>query len=121
MLGSCRRFFKSASECKASAADGDENGVPALEPRRWVVNVAIHSFGYSPRFSGSFGFGTHIGLTSDELRATPLHKRAIELFAGEECDCQLAVQLVVFEIAIKLVVGIDGAAAYRGGGACRRH
>ena len=121
MLGSCKRFVNGASECKAAAADGDENGVPALEPRRWVVNVATHSFGASFGFSGSFGFGAHIGLTSVELRAPPLHKRAFELFAGEECDCKLAVKLVAFENAIKHVASIDGAAAYRGGGACRRH
>ena len=75
----------------------------------------------SHRFCGSFGFGAHIGLTSVELRAPPLHKRAFELFAGEECDCKLAVKLVTFKNAIKHIAGIDGAAAYRGGGACRRH
>ena len=69
----------------------------------------------SNRFRGSFGFGAHIGLTSVELRAPPLHKRAFELFAGEECDCKLAVKLVAFENAIKNVTGIDGAAACRDG------
>ena len=62
-------------------------------------------------FSGSFGFGAHIGLTSVELRAPSLHKRAFQLVAGEECDCALAVKLVALEIAMKHVAGIDGAAA----------
>jgi hypothetical protein len=57
-------------------------------------------------FCGSFSFGAHIGLTSVELRAPPLHKRAFELFAGEECDCKLAVPLVAMEIAIHHVTGI---------------
>ena len=65
----------------------------------------------SHRFRGSFGFGAHIGLTSVELRAPPLHKRAFQLFAGEECVCALAVPLAEFEIAINHVTCIVGVAA----------
>ena len=65
----------------------------------------------SHRFCGTFGFGAHVGLTSVELRAPPLHKRAFELFAGEECVYALAVKLLAFENAIDLVTGIVGVAA----------
>ena len=63
-------------------------------------------------FGISFSSCAHICLTRVELRAPSLHKRAFELFAGEECVSALAVPLAALEKAFDHVIGIVGAATY---------